>query len=93
MGRHTACEKSSCLYKFRDSGIFEDMCSVCQSMEGRCRTYFTKHNIEIRGVCHILHPYLLPTVQREQKQEQEQEETNSNRTENIYTNADKENKQ
>ena len=88
MGHHTACEKGSCLHRLRNTAILcEHMFTVCMSMEGRCGTYFRENNMEIKGVCHILYPYLLQTVQ------QEQEETNCSCTENNDTNADKESRQ
>ena len=59
MAIHTQCEKGSCLYKLRKTMILrEDMCSVCKEMEGRSTTYFKNHNMEIKGVCHSLHPHL-----------------------------------
>ena len=36
------------------------MCSVYKEMDGRSRTYFVNNNMNIKGVCHALHPYLVP---------------------------------
>ena len=40
--------------------LHQDMCLVCKEMDGRSRTYFVDNNMNIKGVCHALHPHLVP---------------------------------